>query len=78
MYDAKKPMGVSTLASKTGILKETILSYHEPYLLKRGYIEISSRGRQVSDTVKRAFEKQRQNKPGNRLVKIRGKHVNNF
>lgn len=41
------PVGLDTLASITGQDKETIESVYEPYLLQQGFLEKSSKGRQI-------------------------------
>lgn len=41
------PVGLETLASITGQDKETIESVYEPYLLQQGFLEKSSKGRQI-------------------------------
>jgi len=41
------PIGLDTLASITGQDKETIESVYEPYLLKEGFLEKTSKGRQI-------------------------------
>ncbi len=41
------PVGLETLASMTGQDKETIESVYEPYLLQQGFLEKSSKGRQI-------------------------------
>ncbi len=44
------PVGLDTLASITGQDKETIESVYEPYLLQQGFLEKSSKGRQIPAT----------------------------
>lgn len=41
------PVGLETLASITGQDKETIEAVYEPYLLQQGFLEKSSKGRQI-------------------------------
>jgi holliday junction DNA helicase RuvB len=41
------PVGLDTLASITGQDKETIEAVYEPYLLKEGFLEKTSKGRQI-------------------------------
>ncbi len=41
------PVGLDTLASITGQDKETIEAVYEPYLLQQGFLEKSSKGRQI-------------------------------
>lgn len=41
------PAGLETLASLLGEDKETLEDVYEPYLLRRGYLEKTSRGRQI-------------------------------
>jgi Holliday junction DNA helicase RuvB len=41
------PVGLDTLASITGQDKETIESVYEPYLLREGFLEKTSKGRQI-------------------------------
>ncbi len=41
------PVGLDTIASITGQDKETIESVYEPYLLREGFIEKTSKGRQI-------------------------------
>lgn len=48
MFDYKGgPVGLETLASITGQDKETIETVYEPYLLQQGFLEKSSKGRQI-------------------------------
>lgn len=48
MFDYKGgPVGLDTLASITGQDKETIEAVYEPYLLQQGFLEKSSKGRQI-------------------------------
>lgn len=42
------PVGLETIASITGQDKETIESVYEPYLLREGFLEKTSKGRQIS------------------------------
>ena len=42
---ARKPLSLAGLAARTGIAKETILTRHEPYLLKLGLVEVTPLGR---------------------------------
>jgi holliday junction DNA helicase RuvB len=42
------PVGLETLAALVGEDKETIEDVYEPFLLRRGYIEKTPRGRQIS------------------------------
>jgi len=42
---SKRPLGLSTLAAKTGIRKESLLARHEPYLQKLGLLEVTQLGR---------------------------------
>jgi len=41
------PVGLDTIASITGQDKETIESVYEPYLLREGFLEKTSKGRQI-------------------------------
>jgi holliday junction DNA helicase RuvB len=41
------PVGVETLASLIGEDKETIESVYEPFLMRKGYLEKTARGRQI-------------------------------
>lgn len=41
------PVGVETLASLIGEDKETIETVYEPFLMRKGYLEKTSRGRQI-------------------------------
>ncbi len=41
------PVGVETLAALTGEDKETIEQVYEPYLMRKGYLEKTPRGRQI-------------------------------
>ena len=41
------PVGLETLASLTGQDKETIETVYEPYLLQQGFLEKTSKGRQI-------------------------------
>ncbi len=41
------PVGLETMASITGEDKDTIESVYEPYLMQRGYLERTPRGRQI-------------------------------
>lgn len=48
LFDYKGgPVGLETLASITGQDKETIETVYEPYLLQQGFLEKSSKGRQI-------------------------------
>ena len=42
-----EPVGVETLAALTGEDKETIEQVYEPYLMRKGYLEKTPRGRQI-------------------------------
>jgi Holliday junction DNA helicase RuvB len=42
------PVGLETLASLIGEDKETIESVYEPYLMRKGYLEKTPRGRQIT------------------------------
>jgi Holliday junction DNA helicase RuvB len=42
---SRKPLGLATLAAKTGIGAATILERHEPFLLRLGLVEITALGR---------------------------------
>lgn len=42
------PVGLDTLASITGHDKETIETVYEPYLLQQGFLEKTTKGRQIS------------------------------
>lgn len=42
------PVGLETLAALVGEDKETIEDVYEPFLLRRGYLEKTARGRQIS------------------------------
>jgi Holliday junction DNA helicase RuvB len=42
------PVGLETLASITGQDKETIETVYEPYLLQQGFLQKSSKGRQIA------------------------------
>lgn len=42
------PVGLETLSSLIGEDKETIEDVYEPYLLRKGYLEKTARGRQIS------------------------------
>jgi Holliday junction DNA helicase RuvB len=44
---AGKPLGLNTLVATTGLSKETVENQVEPYLLKLGMIEKTSKGRQL-------------------------------
>ncbi len=41
------PVGLETLAALTGEDKETIEQVHEPFLIRKGYLEKTARGRQI-------------------------------
>jgi holliday junction DNA helicase RuvB len=41
------PVGVETLASLLGEDKDTIEEVYEPFLIRKGYLEKTSRGRQI-------------------------------
>jgi Holliday junction DNA helicase RuvB len=41
------PVGLETLASLVGEDSDTIEMAYEPYLLRKGYLEKTSRGRQI-------------------------------
>lgn len=44
------PVGLETLASLTGEDKDTIETVYEPFLLRKGYLEKTARGRQIPYT----------------------------
>ena len=44
------PVGLETLASLIGEDSETIEAVYEPYLLRKGYLEKTARGRQIPHT----------------------------
>ena len=44
------PVGLETLASMIGEDSETIEAVYEPYLLRKGYLEKTARGRQIPHT----------------------------
>lgn len=44
------PVGIETLASLIGEDSETIEAVYEPYLLRKGYLEKTARGRQIPQT----------------------------
>jgi Holliday junction DNA helicase RuvB len=54
------PVGVETLASIIGEDKETIESVYEPFLIRKGYLEKTARGRAI---------------PGNMILKLRKKFL---
>ena len=41
------PVGVETLAAMIGEDKETIETVYEPFLMQKGYLEKTPRGRQI-------------------------------
>ena len=41
------PVGLETLSSLIGEDKETLEAVYEPYLLRKGYLEKTPRGRQI-------------------------------
>ena len=45
LAEAKKPLALITLESKTGIQREDLAYRYEPYLLKLGFIDKTERGR---------------------------------
>jgi Holliday junction DNA helicase RuvB len=47
------PMGLQTLAAMTGIDQETIRNNHEPYLLRKGYVVRTARGRDATPAIPR-------------------------
>jgi len=49
LRSSKRPLGLSTLAAKTGIRKESLLARHEPYLQKLGLLEVTQLGRVALD-----------------------------
>jgi Holliday junction DNA helicase RuvB len=61
LLDADEPVGVKTIAVSVGEEERTIEDVHEPYLIQRGMLVKTSRGRRASS---RAFELYR---PGSRL-----------
>ncbi len=42
-----RPVGLETLASMIGEDKDTIETVYEPFLLRKGYLEKTPRGRQI-------------------------------
>ncbi|MBI2344986.1 Holliday junction branch migration DNA helicase RuvB [Candidatus Dependentiae bacterium] len=51
------PVGLDTLAAITGQDKETIESVYEPYLLREGFLEKTSKGRQIPQAKLAAVQK---------------------
>ncbi len=49
------PVGLRTLASAINEEKDTIEEVYEPYLLRKGFLKITSRGRQITDKVYKYF-----------------------
>ena len=60
-------MGLSTLAVAVGEERDTIEDVYEPYLLQRGLIERTPRGRAAT---RRAFEHLGIERPGSSLTLI--------
>ncbi|MCP4151738.1 MAG: Holliday junction branch migration DNA helicase RuvB, partial [bacterium] len=55
------PVGLSTLATSIQEEKDTILDVYEPYLIQRGFLKITPRGRVATDKAYKHFGK---NLPG--------------
>ncbi|MFA5999076.1 MAG: Holliday junction branch migration DNA helicase RuvB [Candidatus Babeliales bacterium] len=51
------PVGLDTLASITGQDKETIENVYEPYLLQQGFLEKTSKGRQIPQSKMLSIQK---------------------
>ena len=62
------PVGLSTLAVAVGEEQDTIEDVYEPYLLQRGLIERTPRGRAAT---RRAFDAPRSGPPGSDVAPIR-------
>jgi Holliday junction DNA helicase RuvB len=50
-----KPVGLNTIAASISEEADTIASVHEPFLLKKGLLKRTARGRQVTDMAIRLF-----------------------
>jgi Holliday junction DNA helicase RuvB len=48
VYDGK-PVGVKTMAASLSVASETIAEVHEPYLLSKGFLARTSRGRTITE-----------------------------
>ncbi len=57
------PVGLKTLASAINEEKDTIEEVYEPYLLRKGFLKITSRGRQVTEKVYKYFNIKNIQKP---------------
>ncbi len=57
------PVGLKTLASAINEEKDTIEEVYEPYLLRKGFLKITSRGRQVTEKVYKYFNLKNIQKP---------------
>lgn len=56
LAEMEKPVGVGALAASLGQLEGTIKTVHEPFLLHRGLVARSSRGRALTDAGKAYLE----------------------
>jgi Holliday junction DNA helicase RuvB len=53
------PVGINTLATAVGEEGETIEEVYEPYLVQEGFLERTSRGREVTDLARQHFGRQK-------------------
>lgn len=52
LRDAAAPMGAETLSARVGLESKKYLSEYEPYLIKIGFVDISGRGRNLTEKAK--------------------------
>ena len=57
LYEANRSLGLGTWASMAGIKKDTLMQFHEPYLLRIGCVQIGNKGRCLSVKIRKWFNK---------------------
>ena len=55
LIERGRPMGIETIAATLRMDPRTIRRVHEPYLLERGYIVRTSRGREATEKARRVI-----------------------
>ena len=52
LCEAATPMGAETLSARVGLDPKKYLSEYEPYLIRIGFVDVSGRGRSLTDKAK--------------------------
>ena len=52
LYEAATPMGAETLSARVGLDPKKYLSEYEPYLIRIGFVDVSGRGRSLTEKAK--------------------------